>query len=101
MERYWLDHWDAHRIRLMIDAASDWAQENRVPLICNEFGAFRDHSDPQSRANWIRDVRTALEADGIGWTMWDYAGGFQVANTDPSGQRSMDPACLRALGLRP
>jgi len=26
--------------------------------------------------NGLRDVRTALEADGIGWTMWDYRGGF-------------------------
>jgi hypothetical protein len=32
--------------------------------------------------------------------MWDYAGGFKVADTDASGARTMDPACLAALGLR-
>jgi hypothetical protein len=31
--------------------------------------------------------------------MWDYAGGFAVAKTDASGARSMDPGCLKALGL--
>ena len=62
LEAYWLDHWDAHRIRLLIDEAAAWARENHVPLICNEFGAYRRLSDPASRANWIRDVRTALEA---------------------------------------
>ncbi len=100
LEHYWLDHWDAHRIRLMIDAASDWAQENRVPLICNEFGAFRDHSDPQSRANWIRDVRTALEADGIGWTMWDYRGNFGVVTKEDGQPAVADPAVVEALGLK-
>jgi hypothetical protein len=33
--------------------------------------------------------------------MWDYAGGFKVADTDPAGTRSVDPKCLAALGLRP
>ena len=43
LENYWLDHWDAHRIRLLIDEAAAWAQVNNVPLICNEFGVFREH----------------------------------------------------------
>jgi hypothetical protein len=30
-------------------------------------------------ADWLRDVRTALEADSIGWTMWDY----RVAGIEP------------------
>ena len=42
LEAYWLDHWDAHRIRLLIDEAAAWGRENHVPLICNEFGAYRD-----------------------------------------------------------
>ena len=32
LERYWLDHWDAHRIRLEIDAAAAWGKANNVPL---------------------------------------------------------------------
>ena len=100
LERYWLDHWDAHRIRLLIDEAADWGHANNVPLICNEFGVFRDHADEQSRMNWIRDVRTALEADGIGWAMWDYRGGFGVVWKEDGQPARADEKVVEALGLR-
>ena len=29
LERYWLDHWDAHQIRLPIDAAAAWGKRTR------------------------------------------------------------------------
>jgi hypothetical protein len=70
-----------------------------VPLICNEFGAYRQFSDPISRANWIHDVRTALEADGIGWAMWDYRGGFGVVTKEDGQPAKVDGAVVGALGL--
>jgi len=100
LEEYWLDRWDAHRIRLTIDEAAAWGRENNVPLICNEFGAFREHTDPQSRMNWIRDVRTALEADGIGWAMWDYRGNFGVVWKEDGQPARVDEQVVDALGLR-
>jgi endoglucanase len=100
LEHYWLDHWDAHRIRLQIDAAAAWGSAHHVPLISNEFGAYREHTDPTSRMNWIRDVRTALEADGIGWTMWDYRGGFGVVWKQDRQPAKVDPAVVEALGLK-
>ncbi len=100
LENYWLDHWDAGHIRMMIDAAAAWAHENNVPLICNEFGAYRGFSDPVSRANWIHDVRTALEADGIGWSMWDYRGGFGVVTKQDGQPAQVDGATVGALGLK-
>jgi len=98
-EHYWLDHWDGHRIRLEIDAAAEWGKANGVPLLCNEFGAYRRVTDPASRMNWIHDVRTALEADGIGWTMWDYRGGFGVVYKQDGQPAKADPAVVEALGL--
>jgi aryl-phospho-beta-D-glucosidase BglC (GH1 family) len=101
MENYWLDHWDAHRIRLLIDEAAAWGKLNDVPLICNEFGVYRPHSDPASRNAWIHDVRTALEADGIGWAMWDFHSGFDVAPRDrETGKSVPDPLTVEALGLK-
>jgi endoglucanase len=100
LENYWLDHWDAHRIRLLIDEAAAWAHQNNVPLICNEFGAYREHADPASRMNWIRDVRTALEADNIGWTMWDYRGGFGVVYKQDGQSAKVDDKVVEALGLK-
>jgi hypothetical protein len=46
----------------------------------------------------IHDVRTALEKNGIGWTMWDYAGGFSVV-TRENGVSTPDAVTLRALGM--
>ena len=100
MEHYWLDHWDAHRIRLQIDAAAAWGKDHNVPLLCNEFGAYRRVTDPASRMAWIHDVRTALEADGIGWTMWDYRGGFGVVWKKDGKPAKVDPAVVEALGLK-
>lgn len=98
LENYWLDHWDAERIRALIDESAAWGKLNNVPLICNEFGAYRQYTDPDSRNRWIHDVRTALEADGIGWDMWDFHGGFGVA-TREGGKSTPDPATAKALGL--
>jgi endoglucanase len=100
LELYWLDHWDAHRIQLLIDEAAAWAQNNRVPLICNEFGAFRQFTDATSRNAWIHDVRTALEADHIGWAMWDYRGNFGVVLKKDGEAAHADPATVEALGLK-
>ncbi len=100
LENYWLDHWDAHRIRLLIDEAAAWAHANDVPLICNEFGAFREHMDEVSRMNWIHDVRTALEADGIGWVMWDYRGSFGVVRKQDGQPAQVDEKVVEALGLK-
>lgn len=99
LENYWLDHWDAHRIRLLIDEAAAWGKTNNVPLICNEFGVYRQVAEPASRLAWLHDVRTALEADGIGWAMWDYHNGFGVAVKDASGKSVVDPETVKALGM--
>jgi endoglucanase len=99
LERYWLDHWDGHRIRLTVDEAAAWGHANGVPLICNEFGVYREHADEQSRMNWIRDVRTALEADGIGWAMWDYRGSFGVVWKEDGQPAKVDAKVVEALGL--
>jgi aryl-phospho-beta-D-glucosidase BglC (GH1 family) len=96
--RYGEDHWDAKRIDLEIGKAAAWAAKYRVPLTCNEFGTFRNFAPAADRASWIRDMRTALEKYGIGWTMWDYAGGFGVVNKQ-NGHATPDDQVVKALGL--
>ncbi len=96
--RYGEDRWDAARIDREISTAAAWAARNRVPLTCNEFGAYRKFAPPADRAVWIRDMRTALEKHGIGWTMWDYAGGFAVVNKQ-NGHATPDVEVVKALGL--
>jgi hypothetical protein len=100
LEQYWVEHWDARHIRLLIDQTAAWQRTNHVPLICNEFGVFRDHSEPASRANWIRDVRTALESDEIGWAMWDYRDNFGLVYKEDGQPARVDEGVLGALGLK-
>jgi endoglucanase len=96
--RYGADHWDAARIDDEITQVAEWARQHGVPVVCNEFGAYRDYADPQDRAAWIHDVRTSLERQGMGWTMWDYSGSFGVV-TKNDGRNVPDEVTLRALGL--
>jgi endoglucanase len=96
--RYGTDHWDAARIDAEIAQVAEWARQRGVPVVCNEFGAYRDYADPRDREAWIHDVRTALERQGMGWAMWDYSGSFGVV-TKKDGRNVPDEGTLRALGL--
>jgi endoglucanase len=97
--RYGRDHWDATRIQAEMNQAAAWARKRNVPLVCNEFGVYREYSDPKDRAAWLHDVVTALERNGIGWTMWDYSGGFGVVYKK-EGKATPDENVLTALGLK-
>jgi endoglucanase len=96
--RYGQDHWDAARIDAEINQAADWARKYNVPLICNEFGAYRNGVEPQDRRTYIRDVRAALERHNIGWAMWDYSGSFGIVMKH-DGKATLDADTLKALGL--
>jgi len=96
--RYGQDHWDGLRVEAEINQAAEWAKQNGVPLVCNEFGVFRFGADAQDRTRWITDVRTSLERHDIGWAMWDYSGSFGVV-TNRDTKARLDEATVRALGL--
>jgi endoglucanase len=97
--RYGEDHWDAARIDTEIAQVAEWARHRGVPVVCNEFGVYRDYADPHDRAAWIHDVRSSLEQHGMGWTMWDYSGSFGVV-TKKDGRNVPDEGALHALGLK-
>jgi len=97
--RYGLDHWGPERIDAEISQVGAWAKQRGVPVVCNEFGVYRKNADPKDRAAWISDVRTSLEKHGMGWTMWDYSGGFGVVTKKPNEAAVPDEITLKALGL--
>jgi hypothetical protein len=96
--RYGHERWGAARIDMEVEQVAAWARTRNLRLTCNEFGVYRALAQPGDRVRWIADVRRALERHRIGWTMWDYAGGFGVA-TGPAAARVVDAAVLGALGL--
>jgi endoglucanase len=108
--------WNGAHIAERIDVAKAWAALHRVRILCGEFGVLRNHIDAESRYRWIADARKAMDADSIGWELWDYADLFGIAapvgatSTDPvdgsvrlndpeHGSRAFEPAALTALGL--
>jgi aryl-phospho-beta-D-glucosidase BglC (GH1 family) len=97
--RYGKERWNAALIESEIAKAAAWAKRHDVRVTCNEFGVYRRFTPPAARAAWLRDMRTALEKHGIGWAMWDYAGGFAVVNREGDG-RTPDVETVAALGLK-
>lgn len=90
------DTWTRTTARDRLAKVAAWAKKHNVPVTCNEFGTYKAFSPRESRLLWIKDVREELEAAGIGWTMWDYAGGFSVVEGEP---RKADAGVLASLGL--
>lgn len=97
---YGESRWDAARIAARLDLARDWAKANGVPIWCSEFGVARLGAPADSRSRWLADVRIALEARGLPWTLFDYAGPFGLVNGQ-AGARQLDVADTQALGLLP
>ena len=100
--RFYCDQgWDAARVADRVAAASAWATRNGVTLLAGEFGASAALNAP-ARMAWLRTVRAACEAHGIGWALWGYDDimGFALPRPPPEDPR-LDPGVLAALGLSP
>jgi endoglucanase len=111
---YTLANWDAGHVAGRIKMAADWAAANHRRVICTEFGVARRFIDPASRYQWIADTRKALEANNIGWALWDYTDAFGITKltgdtiqepgdgvvrlADPNtGTRDFEPEAIKAL----
>jgi endoglucanase len=103
----WADYlahdWGPQAVRQQIDRVGAWARRHRVAALCTEFGAIRAHAEAGSRYRWLADVRQACEANGLGWTVWDYTHIFgltaQSAQVGQAVRRVLDAAAPAALGL--
>jgi endoglucanase len=75
-----LANYRRHGATLMGDdvaAAARWAGDHHAHLVVTEFGVYRT-ADLRSRAAWMSEARRRLEQSGIGWTVWEYDGGFGI-----------------------
>ncbi len=98
VEEYGLAQWNLQRVQRTIAFAKKWSDAYGVPVYCGEFGVLRDYAPPASRAAWLHDMTTTLQADGIGWAMWDYQENFGVVRKE-NGIATPDPEIVKALGL--
>ncbi|HEY8994520.1 MAG TPA: cellulase family glycosylhydrolase [Lacunisphaera sp.] len=91
--------WNPARYEVMIARAAEWGRARGLALTCNEFGVYKMFAPRACRLAWLHDVTGLLEKYGIGWTMWDYAGGFAVVRNE-NGRRQPDVELLQAVRLR-
>jgi aryl-phospho-beta-D-glucosidase BglC (GH1 family) len=89
--------WSSTRYAKFVEPAVTWAADRGVPLTCNELGVYRQ-APREARLRWLKDVTALLAQNGVGWTVWDYAGDFGVV-TGERGHRSPDTDVIAALGL--
>ena len=92
--QYVAEKWNSSRIAQEIAKAAAWAKRYQVKLVCTEFGALRASLDATSRNLWLRDVRTALEGAGVGWSVWDYADFFGIATATGNISSTADGAVI-------
>ena len=98
LNQYGLNQWNAARVENTIEFAAKWGKLHNVPVYCGEFGVLRDYAPPAMRAQWIHDMRVALEKNNIGWAMWDYQTNFGIV-TKKDGTTNPDIEVVKALGL--
>jgi len=85
------------------DKLADWAASHGVApgrIVIGEFSAFRlpyGLAEDGSRLAWLEDVRSAAEARGFGWALWDYYEGFGLMTDNEA--RTIDREMVEALGL--
>lgn len=55
--------------------AREWSEYYGRPVHFGEFGAYQV-ADVQSRVNYCREYRLAIENAGLTWALWDWSAGF-------------------------
>ena len=89
------------RVQALLDIAADFKAERGVPLFCGEWGVYMPNSDNRDRVFWYEVVRRHLEERGIGWTIWNYRGGYGLFEHGSNELFDFDlnVPLLEALGL--
>ena len=96
--QYGQENWNTSRLEGIFGQAAAWAKKNNVRVVCSEFGVYKPNVDAADRNAFLQDIRTILEKNGMGWSMWDYASGFGIVSIN-DGHKVPDSDTLKALGL--
>ena len=87
-----------------LELARSWSDYYGRPIHIGEFGCYVE-ADPESRARFYLDMRSAMDELGIGWAMWDWSAGFrywnETANEPAPGMREAMFPKLSLLPLGP
>lgn len=73
----WGTRSDVSEMFEILDAAVTVQEQHRMPVFVGEFGVY-DQVPIADRARWTKTMRTGLEARGLGWCYWDFAGSLKA-----------------------
>ena len=77
----WGTRKDVANMMTELDAAVAVQNRTRMPVFVGEFGVYQGVPIEQ-RALWTRTMRTGMEARGLAWCYWDFAGSLNVYDVD-------------------
>lgn len=98
LNKYQQENWNVERINADFERLNTWASRYGAKISLGEFGVWKQTAPKEARAEWTRDVRSAAEAHGFGWTMWEFKGWFGVK--DFREKKSVaEEDILRTLGM--
>ena len=80
LTEYAKDFTNGAAIAAEVGIAGDWSRRHNATVIATEFGVYDRTASRASRSAWLQDVRQAFERDQIGWTVWEYMGGFGIGD---------------------
>ena len=85
--------WGYPSIAAQFAALGRWSAQHAAPVVVNELGVLKWKAARADRLAWLAATRVAIEAQGFGWTHWDYSTGFGLL--DDAG--AIDEGVIRAL----
>jgi hypothetical protein len=89
---YGEQRWNATFIASLLKPVYDWANQYKVLVTCNEFGAYKIAVAPADRNRYIAAVRSVFELYNIGWSMWEAIDGFGLFTSTIDSTNSNAPA---------
>lgn len=90
----------SQKIGETLNVASAFGMQRNVPVFCGELGVYIPNSLQEDRVRWYRDIRTKLDEKKIGWTSWDYHGGFGLfTEQDGLFEHHLNVEVVNALGF--
>ncbi len=73
----WGTRTDLKEMRADLDDTVEVQNQLRMPVFVGEFGVYEGVSIA-ARVRWTRAMRTEMEARGLSWCYWDYAGSLKA-----------------------
>ncbi len=105
---YFMEGWGEQQLDAGFQLVLDWADRHgiaRERLFLGEFGVIARRPEGRlgaleaDRLRYLEAVRTRAEAQGIAWSVWEYANPWGMSIILEEGPALPDRAMLQALGL--